>query len=592
MDIELRIQELVGVVGAFVPGQQLKKFITHIRFPRFKNIEPNTRIDFTFPLTALVGANGSGKTSVIHALYGAPKGKSTSDFWFTTAADPIQEGKGEPNRFIYGHYLDSQKGVVETRKARVSNKKNPDYWEPTKATTGDQMQLLPPLAKGQVVAGRSKDRWDPVERPVLYLNFRSELSAFDKFFFFGRFNKTKTIQSRQDRLRVGAKRLTKVMNSGMSSLLLYGHQTVSSNKLLTPEELDAVCNILGKQYVEARVVDHELYAHLGGTSVLFRTDKSQYTEAFAGSGELAVVSLVSKILSAEKYTLVLLDEPETSLHPGAQRRMLEFLLQQIRNRQLQIIYTTHSTAMVEGLPETALKVFSQMPSGKFSALNSANPLAAFYRLGAPMPEKVQVYVEDKLTKRVVELALSRIEENHRRAFEISVLPGGADAYFAHRIPTLMHREAREYVLLDGDKRPPNDVPDPDTIPAARDAELKALLTSLTGVKDIKLDADGGNDPDAIKRVYALQRRYLKFLHERVSFLPKSCAERIVLDAIGADAGDGSSAGAKIKLRDHLVQLNMPQDSNTIDVAAQTLLASHAAGNQDLQAIADWMRGLL
>ncbi|MCC2890180.1 hypothetical protein [Enterobacter hormaechei] len=40
-------------------------FIQHIRFPYFKNLEMNARIDFQFPITALVGQNGTNKSSVI-----------------------------------------------------------------------------------------------------------------------------------------------------------------------------------------------------------------------------------------------------------------------------------------------------------------------------------------------------------------------------------------------------------------------------------------------------------------------------------------------------------------------------------------------
>lgn len=97
-------------------------YITHIRFPRYKNIEDGTRIDFTFPITALVGSNGSGKTSVLNALYGAPAGQSTGHYWFSTQVDPIEEGDGSPSRFIYGHYNFQYKGIVETRKARVRKK--------------------------------------------------------------------------------------------------------------------------------------------------------------------------------------------------------------------------------------------------------------------------------------------------------------------------------------------------------------------------------------------------------------------------------------------------------------------------------------
>ncbi|QQR95196.1 MAG: AAA family ATPase [Bacteroidota bacterium] len=50
-----------------------RNFIEYIQFPYFRNLEKNTRIIFDFPLTVFVGQNGSGKSSTLHALYGAPK---------------------------------------------------------------------------------------------------------------------------------------------------------------------------------------------------------------------------------------------------------------------------------------------------------------------------------------------------------------------------------------------------------------------------------------------------------------------------------------------------------------------------------------
>ena len=55
---------LVDTLKNFAPGKPLKHYITHATFPRFKNIESGTRVDFEFPLTALVGANGIGKSSI------------------------------------------------------------------------------------------------------------------------------------------------------------------------------------------------------------------------------------------------------------------------------------------------------------------------------------------------------------------------------------------------------------------------------------------------------------------------------------------------------------------------------------------------
>ena len=48
-------------------------------------------------MTVLIGKNGSGKSSTLHALFGAPQGYTCSDFWFSTDVDPIAES-GDRNR--------------------------------------------------------------------------------------------------------------------------------------------------------------------------------------------------------------------------------------------------------------------------------------------------------------------------------------------------------------------------------------------------------------------------------------------------------------------------------------------------------------
>jgi energy-coupling factor transporter ATP-binding protein EcfA2 len=149
------IAKLVGTLSGFKPGGALKNYIAHAVFPKFKNFEPGTRIDFSFPLTALVGANGIGKSSLLHALWGMPYGYSTSKFWFATELDPIEGNQKDPQRYFYGHWSEAFGGLVETRKARVGQKKGVDYWEPARRSGPDGMAEL---ADGDF-EGKSKDRW-------------------------------------------------------------------------------------------------------------------------------------------------------------------------------------------------------------------------------------------------------------------------------------------------------------------------------------------------------------------------------------------------------------------------------------------------
>lgn len=560
------LDELVAALRLFKPGTPLQNYITHIRFPRFKNIKANAKITFDFPVTALVGTNGSGKTSALHALYGAPLGQSTSEFWFSTVVDPIEEGAGEPNRYVYGHWLGSSSQVVETRKARVRKKNDPDYWEPTKATSSDGMDALPPLAEGQVVEGRSKDRWNPTDRPVLYLNFRSEVGAFDRFLHFGTNKKTQKINTKQDRIRLGASRLKEAIDDADDSKKVYGRRRVFDIGDLSPAELKQVSAILGKKYTSAKTIEHTLYGDQRGLSVVFHSAHT-YSEAFAGSGEIAVVVLVSRIMRADKYSLILLDEPELSLHPAAQERLLEFLMSEVRKKHHQVVFSTHSPSMVRALPTNAVKVFVEDAGGAFDVINDNHPYVAFNRLGAAIPHKIRILVEDRLARSVVEEALSLLPSDGAAVFEVTFLPGGANSYYAHRIPTLMHSQSATYVFLDGDKAPVGGFPDPDGIPANQNEELAEIITKIVG-GTVTLGADGGSDPKAQEKMFGLQRIYLRFLHQRVRFLPKLCPEALILEVLDPAANPSSAKDAKNQLKAKIQAGGAEPSSDEIDAVAK------------------------
>jgi predicted ATPase len=577
-------------------------YITHIRFPRFKNIADGTRIDFTFPITALVGSNGSGKTSVLHALYGAPAGHTTGKYWFSTKIDPIQEGEGSPSRFIYGHRNATFNGVVETRKARVRKSRNgrpdPNYWEPTKESTGDGM-VEPELKANKIYGGRSKDRWNPVSRKVLYINFRNELSAFDKYFYFGRDPIPRVppnrvgkvsplrISNKMDQVCHDAELLARVIEAGDTSYLRRGHKVATENRLLDRTELEIVSYVLGREYEEARWIRHRLFKVDGGLSVVFKTKYGRYSEAFAGSGEVAVTSCVVQVLAAGPGTLVLLDEPEVSLHPGAQERLLAFLSKMVRTRQLQVIFSTHSPHLVTALPGDAIKAFHQLDDGRFDVLQSTHPYAAFRRLGAVGGGEVRILVEDKLAMAVVKQALMTFADQAQAAvFKVEYLSGGAEAILKYQVPVLMAAPGHTLVLLDGDKKKLDEFVDPETIPVAEDGTLGAKIQEAVG-SEPKFTVDGGvGGGDAAQRV-AAQRRYLAWLRENVRFIPTLCPEELVLIAAGkSDPTASTSQHHKERLRDLTVALyGEGVSAERIDSHGETLLAQNRATSMELKTLA-------
>lgn len=571
-------------------------YISHIRFPLFKNLSTDLRIDFEFPVTALVGANGSGKSSVLHALYGAPIRKSTGDFWFSTHVDPIVEGKGSPNRYIYGHYNSAAKRFVETRKARVRKVKdeveNPNYWEPTKIAPGDGMEDIPDEFKGKKIAGLSKDRWYPVKRDVLYMNFRSELSAFDKFFYFGVDPELKRLQKKRDLILRDAKILREVIDQKNLSVTRYNKPVATENRELSDEELDWVRYILGREYKSARIIRHALFRGRDGLSVQFEVGQNKYSEAFAGSGEVAVTSAVSQILNLAEGTLILLDEPEVSLHPGAQERLLHFLLYESKRKKHQVVFSTHAPSMIGPLPDKAIKVFIPDAAGRFSVLPQAHPYAAFRRLGFKEGGSIRVIVEDRLAKYVVEQAARLLSDEERELLNIEFYAGGADAILKNRIPMLLSDKST-FFLLDGDKRKVDSFVNSQDIAPAKNSMLLKIIAEQVGLEPLII-VDGNGQANAAQRA-VLCRQYLDFIQRYLHYLPKSCPEEIVIDAVPELKNMGpisSSQDAKSRLAKATLAFLNENSSDAIDRFAQFKLASVRDGNAHLKEIASLLQSFI
>jgi predicted ATP-dependent endonuclease of OLD family len=81
-----------------------------------------------------------------------------------------------------------------------------------------------------------------------------------------------------------------------------------------------------------------------------------YSGFHSGAGETTIVEFLEADLP--KYGLILIDEIETSLHPRAQRRLIRDLAERCRERELQIILTTHSPYILDELPLAARSYIS------------------------------------------------------------------------------------------------------------------------------------------------------------------------------------------------------------------------------------------
>lgn len=532
----MSIDKLIEQIKKDYIDERFLNYIEYIQFPKYKNLEENTHIDFEFPLTMLVGKNGTGKSSVLHAIYGIPAGQSIGDFWFSTDVDPIKEGE---NKYFYGYKAKKGAKVKEVLKKRQPSKKAFDYWETAALNTKIGMKIDKNMDKGS--------RNSPVEKNVVFFDFRAELSAFDKYFYFYKSKNDKVKRKFEQKNRENKQFI--INRSPLLYKIFSGEKRVTYpnhpenclhedmeiyNEYNNKKILDTINDILGKNYLEIKRVYHRVYESWG-TSILVKTKEGTlYSEANAGSGESAIINMVCTVLSAPHNSLILLDEPDVSLHPSAQKKLKIFLLKIIKKYHHQIVISTHSSVLIEGMPKEALKLFEVIEDTKVRIVNGVYSSEAFFNIREEVKEKNLIVCEDTSAKTLIEAVLK--EMNLLEYFKVEPRHGGADTLITRYLPIFaLDRQIYDnvFIILDGDKEPKetffySQIPNGDMTNVKKLEQYLRKITASESEICPLIDGnkrDGGNDNQKIE-VY---KAYLEYADSHLYFLPhKMIPEAIIM----------------------------------------------------------------
>jgi predicted ATPase len=508
-------------VRRLMDANKLEPFVRHIRFPYFRNLEQNSRIDFLFPFTAIVGVNGTNKSSVLRAIQSTPGQNSLGLYWFSTSTDEISDRGNDKPCFVYGYFHKGAQKVVEVLKTRVNIQSNPDYWEPSRPIRRYDMEAFDANA---APGNKGRTRWDTIDKSVVYIDFRQTLSAYDRSFYYGA---GAGFLERKDFIRRRSPLLQRAIANDLKSYSWHGTDRVQENRSLHSDEVAAVSRILGRDYSEIRWLRHTFFNVAGATCVL-RTESLKYTEAFAGSGEFAVVRLVIDILGAKPTSLILLDEPEVSLHPGAQERLVEFLFEQIKKQKHQVVVSTHSPSIIRHLPPEAIKVMMVDEKTGKNIIPSQRAAAseAFFRIGEPLAGRIQIIVEDVLAEHVVQRALS-FDQAFANQFQVRFFPGGAETVWGHYVPVFSAENRRDVlILLDGDKAPVQPLPKASDISAADFGKLQEDLRIVAGTS-VRINIDGGESGGNSAQFEATVRKIVDWSRVSLDYLSVKSPEEFI-----------------------------------------------------------------
>jgi predicted ATPase len=311
------------------------------------------RISFDFPIVAIVGENGSGKSTVLQSAACAYQSSDEDGVtWFPTEFFPETAWDNLTDvRLTFGYKQGGQHPEGSIRK-------------PTTRWLGQPERL---------------------ERKVSYIDL-SRLQPVGT--------------------RVGYARIAK------------NKHLESSSTPFTEEQVNRLSQIMGREYDNAKMA----ISSIDETREIPILSKSKqlYSGFHQGSGETTVAELLRAQLP--QYGLVLIDEIESSLHPRAQRRLMRDLAVAARDRECQVIISTHSPYVLEELPLQA-RIYILETGGKKEIVNGVSPQFAMTKMDDERHPECELYVEDERAA----VLLGEILSRYAKEFFVrcSIIPYGS-----------------------------------------------------------------------------------------------------------------------------------------------------------------------
>lgn len=351
----------------------------------------DTTVEIKSPITAFCGINGTGKSTLLQlAAVAYRNNPKLGESYYIK--DFLVVGPLDPTPFL--------------KDARVEYK----FWQ------SDRI-----LKQLTISRSASKSNWSGyrrrVERPVLFAGVGLYLPRIEMRDF----------------------------------IVRYASQLkVDSSETVADDIQKWTCKIMDQSYED---MQRHTVSYSGRSKPVVSVKRSgkNYSEAHMGCGEGRIQYLVTTLEALPSKSCILIEEPETSLHPHAQREFGNFLVDVATRRGHQIFLTTHSDPLLAALPSLSCVYVHNSIKG-ISVIYGLTSVEAKSLMSKGYEKALNVLVEDGAAKAVLTEIVRRISPGALSTMGIYAAERGA-ADLKAAIRTIAEAGLAVAVVLDGDQVP-------------------------------------------------------------------------------------------------------------------------------------------
>jgi predicted ATPase len=207
------------------------------------------------------------------------------------------------------------------------------------------------------------------------------------------------------------------------------------------------CRVLGRQYESIRRSTVS-YAKQKRFVVRVERGPNQYSEAHMGYGEARSQYLIQTIESLPPKSLVLIEEPEISLHSHAQHEFGCYLVDVSSRNGHQVLLTTHSEALLSALPSES-RVYLHAGSAGSEVIQGLTATEANSLMTRGHEKALHVLVEDEVAAAILTELIRRVDGTLLST--IGIYPAGGASEIGAAIKTIGATGLAVAGVLDGDK---------------------------------------------------------------------------------------------------------------------------------------------
>ena len=168
---------------------------------------------------------------------------------------------------------------------------------------------------------------------------------------------------------------------------------------LEEDMLRAMCSIFRQMYASIEVEERS------GARLANCTGAAQYSGFDMGAGEHAVIAILSALQRLPIGGLLIVEEIEHGLHPEAQRYLVEALTNVVTKKKQQIIFSTHSYHVIDSLPREGRALLDRIGPEHRVISSPTTRFAMANMTGLANPEAT-LYVEDNFAAALVKACLT------------------------------------------------------------------------------------------------------------------------------------------------------------------------------------------